>query len=133
VATLKKVDVVTIGGGWTAAILGWKLATAGHRVLSLEMGPARWANPDFEQDHDPLRYHVRHAQMVDLSKETWTWRPNPNAPTLPMRQYGSFNPGAGLGGSGIHWSGMLWRYLPSDFRYRSHHVERYGEGRLPRT
>src|SRR5436189_298464 len=49
--------------------------------------------------------------MVDLARETWTWRPNPRSPALPMRQYGSFNPGEGLGGAAIHWSGQLWRYL----------------------
>ena len=43
-----------------------------------------------------------------------------------MRQYGSFNPGEGLGGSLVHWSAQLWRFLPTDFRYRSHVVERYG-------
>jgi gluconate 2-dehydrogenase alpha chain len=69
--------------------------------------------------------------MVNLDLETWTWRPNPGAPTLPMRQYGSFNPGSGVGGAAIHWSGMLWRFMPSDFRYRTHHIERYGAGKLP--
>ena len=69
--------------------------------------------------------------MVDLRKETWTWRPNPSAPTLPMREYGSFNPGQGLGGSAIHWSGMLWRYLKTDFKYKTHYTERYGSNKLP--
>ncbi|HEX9014328.1 MAG TPA: GMC family oxidoreductase, partial [Anaerolineaceae bacterium] len=108
-----------------------KLTEAGYRVVSLEMGPIRWTNPDFEHDHDPLRFHVRHAMMVDLANETWTWRPNPNAPALPMRQYGSFNPGMGMGGSAVHWSGMLWRDLETDFKYRSHVIERYGKDKIP--
>ena len=82
----KRVNVVTVGAGWTAAVFAQILTEAGLSVVSLEQGPERWANPDFEHNHDPLRYHVRHAMMVDLSKETWTWRPNPNAPSLPMRQ-----------------------------------------------
>jgi gluconate 2-dehydrogenase alpha chain len=130
-ATQKKVDVVTVGGGWTAAIFGWKLGEAGLHVVSIERGPLRWANPDFEHDHDALRYDARHAQMQDLGRESWSWRPRAGAPSLPMRKYGTFNPGIGLGGAGVHWSGMLWRYLPSDFRYRSHHVERYGAAKLP--
>ena len=85
-AVQKKVDVVTVGAGWTAAMLAWKLTEAGLRVVSIEQGPSRWTGPDFEHDHDPLRYHARHAMMVDLARETWTWRPNPKAPTLPMRQ-----------------------------------------------
>ena len=48
-----------------------------------------------------------------------------------MRQYGSFNPGEGLGGAMVHWSGQLWRFLPTDFRYRSHVIERYGEQKIP--
>src|ERR1700694_4996030 len=127
----KKVDVVTIGAGWTAGIMAWKLTQAGLKVVSLEQGPSRAANPNFQHDHAALRYHVRHAMMVDLSKETWTWRPNPSAPTLPMRQYGSFNPGTGVGGAGIHWTAQLWRFLPSDFYANSHIVERYGKAKLP--
>jgi len=132
-ATLKKVDVVTIGAGWTSAIMGWKLGKAGHRVVAIEQGPMRWANPDFEHNHDGLEYHVRHKMMVDLAKETWTWRPNPNAPTLPLRRFnpGPFNPGSGLGGSAVHWTAQLFRFFHSDFNYRSHHIERYGESKLP--
>jgi gluconate 2-dehydrogenase alpha chain len=129
--THKKVDVVTIGAGWTAAILAWKLTSAGHEVVSIEQGPARWADPHFQHNHDALRYSVRLAMMVNLAKETWTWRPDTSLPSLPMRQYGAFHPGQGLGGAGIHWAAEHWRFFPSDFRYRSHHIERYGEGKLP--
>jgi gluconate 2-dehydrogenase alpha chain len=129
--TQKRVDVVTVGAGWAGGIFAQRLTEAGYNVVSIEQGPARWAQPDFEHNHDPLRYHVRHAMMVNLANETWTWRPNPKAPTLPMRQYGSFNPGKGVGGAGIHWAAQTWRFLPFDFRYRSHHIERYGEGKLP--
>ena len=67
----------------------------------------------------------------NLGRETWTWRPNPHAPALPMRQYGSFNPGQNLGGASVHWNAQNWRFLAYDFRYRSHHIERYGEDKLP--
>jgi gluconate 2-dehydrogenase alpha chain len=126
-----KVDVVTVGAGWTAAILAAKLCTHGTTMVSLEQGGTRWTYPHFAHDHDSLRYSVRYAMMVDLARETWTWRPNPNAPALPMRQYGSFNPGQGLGGAAVHWSGQLWRYLETDFRYRSHVIERYGKQKIP--
>ena len=126
-----KVDVVTVGAGLTASIVAAKLCPAGYEVVSIEQGPARWAYPEFAHDHDSLRYSVRYAMMVDLERETWTWRPNAASPALPMRQYGSFNPGQGLGGAMVHWSAQLWRYLPTDFRYRSHVIERYGESKLP--
>lgn len=130
-AIQKKVDVVTVGAGWTAGILAYFLTKAGLSVVSIEQGPQRWATPDFEHNHDPLRYVIRKAMMVNLSNQTWTWRPNPRAPSLPIRQYGSFHPGQGIGGAGIHWAAQHWRFLPTDFAYRSHHIARYGEAKLP--
>jgi gluconate 2-dehydrogenase alpha chain len=127
----KKVDVVTIGAGWTAAIMAWKLTEAGHQVVSLEQGPIRWTNPDFEMDHDQLRYHYRHLMMINLAKHTWTWRPNPKAPALPIRRYGAFNPGQGVGGAAVHWSAEWFRYMETDFNYLTHHIERYGKAKLP--
>lgn len=130
-AVQKKVDVVTIGAGWTAAILAWKLTAAGVKVLSLEQGEERWTATDFQHNHDPLRHEVRKSMMLNLNRESWTWRPNPNSPALPMRQFGSFHPGDGLGGSGVHWAAQTWRFYPSDFNYRTHHIDRYGEAKLP--
>ena len=130
-AVQDKVDVVTIGAGWTAAILAWKLTGAGATVLSLEQGDERWTATDFQHNHDALRHMVRKQMMTDLTKESWTWRPNPNSPSLPFRQFGSFHPGSGTGGSGVHWAAQTWRFYPSDFNYRSHHIERYGEDRIP--
>ncbi len=130
-ARQRKVDVVTVGAGWTAAILAWHLTKAGYSVVSIEQGPARFATPDFEHNHDSLRYSIRKAMMVDLSKETWSWRPNPRAPSLPIRQFGSFHPGNGIGGAGVHWAAQTWRFYPSDMSYRSHHVARYGQDMIP--
>lgn len=132
-AIQRKVDVVTIGAGWSAAILAWKLTAAGARVVSLEQGEERWTatHVDFQHNHDALKHMVRKRMMLNLHTESWTWRPNPNAPSLPMRQFGSFHPGDGTGGSGVHWAAETWRFYPTDFRYRSHHIERYGEDKLP--
>jgi gluconate 2-dehydrogenase alpha chain len=127
----KKVDVVTVGAGLTASMIAAKLCPAGHDVVSIEMGGPQWTYPHIAHDHDGLRFSVRYAMMVNLRKQTWTWRPSAGKPSLPMRQYGSFNPGEGLGGAMVHWSAQLWRFMPTDFRYRSHIVERYGEKKLP--
>ena len=126
-----RVEVVTVGAGWTSGILGWKLGAAGHKVVAIEMGPERWANPDFSHNHDGLRYTVRKALMNDLRTESWTWRPNPKMPSLPIRQYGSFHPGRGLGGASVHWTAQFWRFLPADFQHRSHNIERYGASKIP--
>lgn len=130
-AVFPKVEVVTVGAGWTAGIIAQQLTAQGHRVVSIEAGGDRFANPHFSHNHDPLYHVVRTGLMYNLSKETWTWRPNPRAPSLPMRQYGSFHPGVGLGGAGVHWAAQTWRFYPTDFQYRSHHIERYGADRLP--
>jgi gluconate 2-dehydrogenase alpha chain len=127
----KKVDVVVMGGGWTSGIMGWKLGSAGHKVVALESGPTRYAYPNFTHNHDALKHITHKALMYDISRETWTWRPNPNAPSLPIRQFGSFHPGRGLGGASVHWTAHLWRFLPEDFQHRSHNVERYGEDKIP--
>lgn len=129
--THKNVDAVTVGAGWSAGVLAQKLTAAGLTMVSIERGPERYAHPDYAHNHDSIRNSVRKKMMQDLERESWTWRPNPSSPALPMRQYGSFHPGAGIGGSGAHWSGMHWRFLPSDFRYRTHYTERYGANKLP--
>lgn len=126
-----EVDAAIVGTGWTAAVIAQQLAEAGLEVVSLERGRAQWTWPDFAHNHDYLKYRTRQAMMQDLSKETWTWRPHQKAPALPMREHGGHRLGEGLGGTGVHWAASSWRFLPMDFRYRSHHIERYGESKLP--
>lgn len=48
-----------------------------------------------------------------------------------MRQYGSFLLGDGLGGSGVHWNGQTFRFLPYDFEIRSKTIEKYGKNKIP--
>jgi gluconate 2-dehydrogenase alpha chain len=124
------VDVVLVGMGWTGTIMAKELAAAGMKVVGLERGAFRRTVPHFQSPamHDELRYAVRHGLMIDTSRETFTFRNGTDEEALPMRQLGSFLPGTGLGGAGVHWNGQTWRFLPADFRQRSHVVERYGEG-----
>jgi gluconate 2-dehydrogenase alpha chain len=126
-----EVDVVTVGAGWTAGIAAQQLTAAGAEVVSIEKGRAQWTWPDFAHNHDELRFTTRHELMHEIERETWTWRPTTGAPSLPMRQYGSFHPGSNVGGAGVHWSAVMWRFLPSDFDYVSHHLDRYGPGIFP--
>lgn len=126
------VELVTIGAGMTASIMAALiLPNTKYRMVSLENGPARWTYPDFAHNHDSLEYENRYHLMQDLSVLSWTWRPNSKAAALPMRHYGAFNPGEGLGGAAVHWTGITWRFLPSDFNYRTHHEERYGRNKIP--
>lgn len=130
---LPPIDVLLVGFGWTGAILGEELAAAGLEVLALERGQFRDTVPDFAmpQIQDELRYAVRHEMFQEPARQTITFRNSQAQTALPMRRLGSFNPGTGVGGGGVHWNGQHWRFLPSDFRQRSHIEERYGSDFIP--
>ena len=127
---LPPVDVLVVGMGWTGGIVANELAKAGKKVVGLERGGPRHTE-DFQMMHDELRYAQRYAMMQDLTIETTTFRNNPSQKALPIRRYGAFLPGTGVGGAGVHWNGQTWRFLPYDFQIRSKTVERYGAGKIP--
>jgi gluconate 2-dehydrogenase alpha chain len=130
---LPSVDVLLIGFGWTGAIVGHELTSAGLQVLALERGGWRDTSTDFAVTfaQDELRYFWRRALFQEPAQQTVTFRNAVQQTALPMRQLGSFLPGIGVGGAGIHWNGMTFRFLPSDFVARSHNLERYGASALP--
>lgn len=116
--TMPKVDVVTVGVGWTGGIVAAESAKAGLKVVGLERGAKR-GTEDFMNVHDEYRYAIRYELMQNLSKETVTFRNNRKQRALPMRQLGSFLLGEGLGGSGTHWNGQTYRFLPYDFEMKT--------------
>jgi gluconate 2-dehydrogenase alpha chain len=69
--------------------------------------------------------------MLRPDQETLTVRNNANQAALPVRQWGSFRPGTGVGGAGVHWTGISWRFDTNYFRLRSHYTERYGANAIP--
>jgi len=125
---LPSVDVLLIGFGWTGAILGEELTQAGLQVLALERGGWRNTSTDFAvtSAQDEIRYYFRHGLFQEPAQQTLTFRNNSDQTALPMRKLGSFLPGTGVGGAGVHWNGQTFRFLPSDFIARSHNEERYG-------
>lgn len=135
-ATLKKpnVDAVLVGFGWTGAIMGMELTEAGLKVLALERGENRDTNPDFAYPRitDELTYGIRGKLFQNLAKETVTVRHSMADMAVPYRQLGSFLPGEGVGGAGVHWNGQNWRALPDDLRIRSRYTERYGKKFIPK-
>jgi gluconate 2-dehydrogenase alpha chain len=128
--TLPKVDVVIVGVGWAGGIIASELTKKGLNVVGLERGRER-KTEDYYMVHDELRYGTRYELMQDLSKETITFRSNENIRALPMRQYGSFLLGEGLGGAGTHWNGQTFRFLPYDFQIRSQTIAKYGKNKIP--
>jgi gluconate 2-dehydrogenase alpha chain len=127
---LPKTDVVIIGVGWAGGIIASELSKNGLSVVGLERGKER-VTEDYYMAHDELRYALRYDLMQDLSKETITFRSTEKIRALPMRQYGSFLLGEGLGGAGVHWNGQTFRFLPYDFKIRSMTEERYGKDKIP--
>lgn len=131
---MKKVDAVIVGFGWTGAIMAKELTEAGLNVLALERGPMQDTYPDgnYPQVIDELTYSVRKKLFQDISKETVTIRHSVNDIALPNRQLGAFLPGNGVGGAGLHWSGVHFRVDPIELRMRSHYEERYGKSFIPK-
>lgn len=125
---LPPVDVVLVGFGWTGAILGQELTEDGLEVLAIERGGWRDTPSHFPTTvaQDELRWYWRKEMFQSPARETLTFRNNSSQIALPMRRWGSFLPGEGVGGGGVHWNGQTWRFLPSDFVAASHNVGRYG-------
>lgn len=129
---LPQKDVVIIGLGWTGSILAQELTDAGLDVVAIERGPWRDTATDFNIGYaqDELRYGIRRDLFLQPVVETFTMRNNVSETALPMRDFGSFLPGNGVGGAGVHWNGHTWRFWDTDFRMRSHLTERYGAARI---
>jgi gluconate 2-dehydrogenase alpha chain len=129
--TLPAADVVIIGGGWSGLLMAKELGSrTGLSVVVLERGgPSRTA--EYARDMDELDYSVRLRLMQDISRETVTLRHTTRDRALPLRQYGSFLPGSGVGGAGEHWNGVIPRGLPDCFQLLTRTVEKYGVKRLP--
>jgi len=129
--TLPSVDVVIVGGGWTGLLVAKELGSqTALSVVVLERGGPRKTD-EYGEDMDELDYAVRLRMMQDASRETVTFRHNPAQRALPLRQFGSFLPGSGVGGAGEHWSAIFPRMLPDCFALLSHITEKYGAERLP--
>jgi gluconate 2-dehydrogenase alpha chain len=126
-------DVVIIGLGWTGSILAYELAKAGLDVVAIERGPWRDTATDFAPatTQDELRYAIRLDLFLRPEQDTLTFRNNMSQTALPMRNFSSFLPGNGVGGAGVHWNGQTWRFLPTDFKLRSHLEQRYCKAMLP--
>jgi gluconate 2-dehydrogenase alpha chain len=121
----KPVDVVIAGGGWTGLLMAKELATrTGLSVVVLERGPRRRLN-EYADGMDELDSSVHFRMMQNIADETVTHRHSSRERAVPVRQYGSFNPGTGVGGAGEHWGAVSYRFQPEHFRLASHLRERH--------
>ena len=132
VKTLEKVDAVVVGSGWAGGIAAAELTKKGYKVVGLERGKAQ-KREDFVGAKDELRYDVRKLMFQELNKETLTIRNTLDETATPNRSNdtNAIN-GTATGGSGVHWNGMVYRWLPTDFEMHTKTVEKYGEKIIPK-
>jgi gluconate 2-dehydrogenase alpha chain len=130
---LKPVDVVVVGMGVAGTIIAKELAQSQLRVVGLERG--RMLEPQHEfalpYAHDELKFGRHTDLMQNLARETLTFRNTMDETALPMREMGSFMLGECVGGAGVRWGGVTWRFSPWDFETRSRTIARYGKEQLP--
>ena len=110
---LKEVDAVLVGMGWTGAILARELTKAGLNVVGLERGPDRTPGENFilPAIRDELRYVQRLELMQDNSVDTITFRNIASELALPIRRFGAFLPGEGVGGGHLGDSHLFSRKI----------------------
>ncbi len=127
--TLKPVDAVLVGFGWTGAIMGQQLCDAGlERRGAGARSLARHGHGlrhRFRAGRAAL--HVASPPVSECVGRHADVRNNVNQEALPMRHLGSFLLGTGVGSGGVHWNGQIWRFLPTDFLTKSHNQQRYGK------
>ena len=83
-------------------------------MVGLERGPDRRPAEDFALPgiRDELKYQQRLELIGDNSIDTITFRNQSDQRALPIRRWGAFLPGEGVGGTGNHWGGLHWRSCP---------------------
>src|SRR5579863_6571239 len=122
----EKTDVVIVGMGAAGAVLAAELGKAGMQVIGLERGP-RLTTADFKP-RDELRFFQRQDLRPNPKRQPVTWRPNARVRAVPLSP---LNFGSQVGGGTVHYGAVSWRFHESDFRVRSHNVERYGAASIP--
>src|SRR5580704_8293663 len=128
---LPHVDIAIVGGGWTGLLAAKEIGSrTSLSIAVLERGGPR-GGADYLAGMDELDYAVLFHMMQDPSEQTVTLRHNPQQRAYPLRQYGSFLPGAGVGGAGEHWNGVCHRGLPDAFELLTRTTEKYGAKKLP--
>ncbi len=128
-----KKDVVVVGLGWTGSIAAIELANEGLEILALERGEDRDTMPDFKFPGalDELKYAIRMGTMLPPRKDTVTIRRTLDETALPYRKLGSFLPGTGVGGAGVHWNAMYFRPQPEEMKLKTHATENFGADIIP--
>lgn len=114
---LPSVDVVVVGSGAGGMPVAAHLAERGARVVILERGP--WLRREaFLEDEIDVKRRGQLWPTVEAEPRTWRASDADEATALPTGVQ-LFANAMCVGGSTVHYSGLSWRFLPSDFRVRT--------------
>ncbi len=101
----KEVDVVIVGLGAAGGVLIHELAKAGFDVVGIEAGPFWDPETDFASD--------------ELHAKTLAWQDTRFTTGNDPLRFGNNNCGRGIGGGTVHFTGVFYRFHPSDFSMQS--------------
>ncbi|WP_082230651.1 GMC family oxidoreductase [Haloprofundus marisrubri] len=109
-----RVDVCVVGAGPAGGLVAHRLAERGHDVVVLEAGPR----------FDPAERLERMERAIRPSaddRSVWAMGGPRDAFTTPGERFYPLNVARvkGVGGSTLHWQGMVMRLHESDFRRES--------------
>jgi choline dehydrogenase-like flavoprotein len=108
-----RADVCVVGAGPAGALVAHRLADAGHDVVVLEAGPR--FGP--EERHERMERAIRPGDPRDVwdmggERDAYSTAGDRDYPLGPARV-------KGVGGSTLHWQGMVMRLHETDFERRS--------------
>jgi choline dehydrogenase-like flavoprotein len=115
-------DVAIIGSGIAGALVAHRLAAKGIKVVILEAGPRidrakaleTFTNSPLKTDQTPYPQNL-HALHPGSGQEAHQYVIN--------RGSYAYDPHfiRGVGGTTWHWAGETWRFLPVDFKLKTHY------------
>lgn len=128
---MPRADVVIVGAGWTGLVMAKEIAARTPlSVVVLERGGPKRTLEQYAEGMDELDFRIRLRMKQNIAEQPYTFRRSPRETARPIRQWGAYQQGIGVGGEGEAWSGVAPRFLPEQFELASHLRRKYGS-RLP--